>query len=205
MSGTATPAARRRLERLVLVVAVLVAVMAPCRGDAGETPSLTAIPYIRRTPVPLRTGAPTPVPTKLSEPAPAFGKVVYRAAKVGSFESLGVTVIACRHRDPAPRRFAVEFFDPLGNKMTLFGASVIPNVPAGKKIVFVTDATHHRNRDVIDVRASHLGGGTARVISDARVVHCTSKMRFDPGPRAKTYWRSTGLHREGAAAPSVDW
>src|SRR5204862_8170384 len=50
---------------------------------------------------------PSPVP----EPPPPFGHVVYRAARVAGFESLGITMIACRHRDPVPRRFAVQFFD----------------------------------------------------------------------------------------------
>ena len=58
--------------------------------------------------VPGAVLAATPVP----EPSPAVGRVVYRATRVASFESLGVTMIACRHRDPGPRMIAVEFFDP---------------------------------------------------------------------------------------------
>ena len=166
--------------------------------------------------IPQRSGGPTkvgsspvgpipPTPTAIPEPPPAFGRVIYRATKAGSFESLGITMIMCRHRDAAPRRFAVEFFDQLGKKMTLFGASVIPNVPPGRKIVFVSEASPFHNpdpkyRDLYDVKASHMAGGVARVVSDAKVVHCIGKMRFDPGALAKTYWRGMGFYREGVGA-----
>lgn len=154
---------------------------------------------------PIRS--PQPTPTRVPEPPPPIGRVVYRASKVGSYESLGVPVIACRHRDPAPRTIAVEFFDQLGRKVLVFGASTVPNVPPGKKVVFVSDATHYQNRDVVNIRLAHFGDGTARVLSDARILHCMAKMRFDPGARYSSYWRGMGLYREGVGATPlpVDW
>jgi hypothetical protein len=175
----------------------------PRRGFLLPGSALLAIAMMGATPA--RT--PPPTPTPVPEPPPAFGRVVYRASKVGSFESLGVPVIACRHRDPAPRTIGVEFFDRLGRKVLVFGANVIPNVPRGKKIVFVSDATYFPKRDVVDVRVGHFGDGTARIISDARIIHCLARMRFDPGALTPSYWRSAGLYREGVGATPVrvDW
>jgi hypothetical protein len=141
----------------------------------------------------------TPIP----EPQPPFGRVVYRASKAASFESLGISMIACRHRDQGPRTLGVEFFDRLGRKVSVFGPSVVPNWPPNKKIVFVSDPTYFKHRDVIDVRVSHLADGTARIISDAHVIHCRAKIRFDPGAGAKSYSRSMGLYREGVGATPV--
>ena len=61
-------------------------------------------------------GADAPYPSR-----GAVRRVIYRAAKVAGFESLGVTMIACRHRDPVPRRFAVQFFDRAGRQVSTFG------------------------------------------------------------------------------------
>ena len=145
---------------------------------------------------------PPPSPTRVPEPPVPFGAVIYRAAKVGSYESLGVTVIACRHRDRAPRRFAVEFFDPArgGVQVSVFGPHVANGVPPGKKIVFVSEGTYFKNRDVVNVKVGHLAPGTARVVSDARIVRCMGKMRFDPGPLVPTRWKGTGMVREGVGA-----
>jgi hypothetical protein len=145
--------------------------------------------------------SPRPSPSPVPEPPLPFGAVIFRAGKVGSFETLGVAVIACRHRDPAPRRFAVQFFDPMrgGVQVTAFGPKVV-EVPPGKKIVFVTDAEYFKNRDVTNMHVGHLGGGTARVISDARVVRCMGKMRFDPGPGRASRWTGTGMVRDGVGA-----
>ncbi len=151
--------------------------------------------------------SPQPTPTRVPEPPSAVGRVAYRASKAASYESLGVVVIACRHRDPVPRTIAVEYFDGLGRKVGVFGPSSIPNVPRGKKMVFVSDGTHYRNHDVIDVRVGHFVDGTARVLSDAHLIHCMAKMRFDPGILSATYWRSVGFYREdvGATPVPVDW
>jgi len=153
--------------------------------------------------VPGAVLAATPVP----EPSPAVGRVVYRATRVASFESLGVTMIACRHRDPGPRMIAVEFFDPAGKRVTLFGPNGTQSWAPGKKLLFVSDPTYFRARDVMDMRVSHLAGGTARVVSDARILHCRGKIRFDPGARRASYTRSIGLYRvtPGAIPPSVEW
>jgi hypothetical protein len=150
------------------------------------------------------TRSPQATPTAAPEPPPAFGRVVYRASKAASYESLGVPVIACRHRDSEPRRIAVEFFDDLGKKVLVFGPSVTGSVPAGKKTVFVSDALYYPHRDVINVSVAHFVNGTARVVSDARVIHCMAKMRFDPGALAPTYWRSMGLYRPDAGGTPVD-
>ncbi len=175
----------------------------------GATPQRTVRVLIGGA-TPVRS--PRPTPTAVPEPPPAFGRVIYRAVKAGSYESLGIAMIMCRHRDREPRRFAFELFDMYGNKVTLFATSVVPSVPPGRKIVFVTDGTPFRNpdakvRDLYDVRAAHMSGGVARVISDATIVHCMGKMRFDPGVGAKTYWRSMGIYREGVGATPapVDW
>jgi hypothetical protein len=178
-----TPAGVRGARRALASGLTLVALLSSAR--ANESPSPVATP--------------TPIP----EPSPAFGRVVYRASKAASFESLGISVIACRHRDPGPRTVGVEFFDRRGNKVGVFGPHVIPDWPPGKKIVFVSDSTYFKNRGVIDVRVGHLADGTARIISDARVIHCLAKIRFDPGARLKSYSRSMGLYREGVGATPV--
>jgi len=148
---------------------------------------------------------PTPAPSPSGEPPVPFGKVIYRATKAASFESLGVTVIMCRHFDPGPRRFMVDFFRPNGEKVGMFGP-YIAEVPPGKKLVFVTDGRYYRDRDVFDVRLGHLTGGPGRVISDAERVRCLGKIRFDPGARIPTYWRGIGFYREGEEPPEeVAW
>lgn len=140
------------------------------------------------------------------EPPLPLGAVIYRASEIVSLESLGVTVIACRHRDPVPRNFAVDFFDPAGKQVSVFGPSSAHRVPAGKKIVFVSDSYYFQKRDVIDVRLAHLPSGTARIASDARTVRCQGKIRFDGGARAPSYWRDIGLVRAGALpAPEPLW
>lgn len=145
----------------------------------------------------------TPIP----EPSPAVGRVVYRATKVASFESLGITMIACRHRDPEPRMIAVEFFEPDGKRVSLFGPNGLPRWAPGKKLLFVSDPTYFRHRDVIDMRVAHLPDGTARIVSDARILHCRGKIRFDAGVGRPSYMRSIGLYRvtPGATPPSVEW
>jgi hypothetical protein len=145
----------------------------------------------------------TPVPP----PPPTFGHIVYKASRAGSYESLGVPVIACRHRDPAPRKITVEFFDHMGKKVSIFGADTLPSVPPGKKVIFASEIGHFRNRDVVAVRVGHFSDGTARVVTDARIIHCMAKMLFDPGPSVPSYWRGMGLHREGTGATpeAVDW
>lgn len=149
--------------------------------------------------------SPAAVATPVPEPSPAVGRVVYRASKVASFESLGVTMIACRHRDPAPRMISVEFFDQAGNRVALFGPNTIPSWAPGKKLLFVSDPMYFQKRDVIDMRVGHLSGGTARIVSDARAIHCLAKIRFDAGVGRPSYIRSVGLYREGRAPAPVDW
>jgi len=151
--------------------------------------------------------SPAAVTTPVPEPSPAVGRVAYHASKVASFESLGVTMIACRHRDPAPRMISVEFFDPAGNRVTLFGPNTIPSWAPGKKLLFVSDPTYFQKRDIIDMRVGHLSGGTARIVSDARAIHCIAKIRFDAGAGRPSYIRSVGLYRErpGATPAPVDW
>jgi hypothetical protein len=146
---------------------------------------------------------PTPVPgTPIPEPTPDFGRVIYRAAKVASLESLGVTMVACRHRDPTPRRFALQFFDRLGRKIQAINEETSPAVAAGKKVVFVTDGMHFRNRsDVQNLRMGHLAIGGARVVSDASVVHCVGKIRMDAGANAPSYRDEIGLVRAGEPLP----
>ena len=142
--------------------------------------------------------APTPAP----EPAVPFGRVIYRAAKVAGFESLGVTMIACRHRDPVARRFAVQFFDRAGRQISTFGnIPASPPTPAGKKTVFVTDGTHFEGDDVLNLRLGHLSIGTARVVSDAEIVHCVGKIRMDAGARSPNYRDEIGFVREGQPLP----
>ncbi len=170
-----------RLACFVLAVSLCIALPARARADASPVATPTAVP----------------------EPPPSFGRVAYRASKAASFESLGVAMIACRHRDPQPRRIGVEFFDYLGRKVALFGPGVAFPWPPGKKIVFVSDNTYFLGREVIDMRVSHFSEGTARIISDARIIRCLAKMRFDPGARAKSYLRGVGLYREGVGATPV--
>lgn len=153
---------------------------------------------------PASSAAPTTRPSPLPEPSPAFGRVIYRAARVAGFEALGVAMIACRHRDPVPRRFAVQFFDRTGRVVSTFGAVTSPPTPAGKKVVFVTDGTPFTRRDdVLNVRLGHLALGTARVVSDARIVHCVGKMRMDAGMRTPSYRDEIGLVRAGTPLPSL--
>jgi len=149
--------------------------------------------------------SPAALATPVPEPSPAVGRVAYHASKVASFESLGVTMIACRHRDPAPRMVSVEFFDPAGNRVALFGPNTIPSWAPGKKLLFVSDPTYFPKRDIIDMRVGHLSGGTARIVSDARAIHCIAKIRFDAGVGRPSYIRSVGLYREGRAPAPVDW
>ena len=150
---------------------------------------------------------PTPTPvrgTPIPEPSPDFGRIVYRAAKVAGLESLGVTMVACRHRDEEPRRFALQFFDRLGRKIHSIDPETSPAVPAGKKVVFVTDGMYFTNRpDVQNLRLGHLSIGSARVISDATIVHCVGKMRMDPGVRAPSYRDEIGLVRAGQPLPKL--
>ncbi len=148
--------------------------------------------------------AATPMPSSspLPEPAVPFGRVVYRAARVAGFESLGIVMIACRHRDPVPRRFAVQFFDRRGNPVPTFGnIAASPPTPAGRKVVFVTDGLPFRGRDVLNLRLGHLGIGTARVVSDAKVVRCIGKMRMDGGIGSPSYRDEIGLVRAGEPLP----
>jgi hypothetical protein len=144
------------------------------------------------------SATPTPVP----EPAVPFGRVIYRAAKVAGFESLGVTMIACRHRDPVARRFAVQFFDRAGRQVSTFGnIPASPAAPAGKKVVFVTDGEHFEGDDVLNLRLGHLSIGTARVVSDAEVVHCVGKIRMDAGAQSPSYRDEIGFVRDGQPLP----
>ncbi len=156
---------------------------------------------VAAAPRPTATVAPAP---PSSAPPPAFGRVIYRAARVGGFEQTGVTMIACRHRDPVRRRFAVQFFDRAGRAVASFGATTSPPTPAGRKVLFVTDGTPFRRRgDVLNVRLGHLSLGTARVVSDARVVRCVGKMRMDGGLRTPSYREEIGLVRAGAPPPEL--
>jgi hypothetical protein len=151
------------------------------------------------TPSPTVTVTPTPIP----EPTPAFGRVVYRAARAASFESLGVTMIACRHRDAEPRRFVLQFFDPLGRPISMANRSVA-TIPPGKKILWVTDLMHFERRpDVTSLGIAHLSRGTARVVSDATIVHCVGKIRFDAGARMPSWRDEIGLTREGLPLPTM--
>lgn len=143
-------------------------------------------------------------PTPIAEPAVPFGRVIYRAARIGGLESLGITMIACRHRDPVPRRFAVQFFDPRGGLLSTFGdIPASPPTPAGKKLVFVTDGMPFEGDDVLNLRLGHVPRGTARVISDATVVRCIGKMRMDGGARLPSYRDEIGLVREGQPLPEL--
>ena len=195
----------------VLGVLAPVAVAIPDASPPTAAPATAIASTVASAPTPTRriwptiTLAPTSTPVPL--PPPPFGRVVYNASRAGSYESLGVPVIACRHRDPAPRKIGVEFFERLGKKVSVFGPDTVPNVPPGKKIIFVSDAGGYRQRDVVIVRVGHFGDGTARVVSDARIIHCMAKMRFKPGVLVPTYWRGMGLYRAdtGATPVPVDW
>jgi hypothetical protein len=170
----------------------------PTRTPRGERRPLVLAALL----VWATTTAATPSP--IPEPPVPFGRVVYRAARVAGFEGLGVTVIACRHRDPEPRRFAVQFFDRAGKPVSTFGnIAASPPIPAGKKVVFVTDIMPFVGRDVLNVRLGHLAIGTARVVSDARIVHCVGKLHMDPGPRSPSYRDEIGLVREGTPLPTL--
>ena len=143
-------------------------------------------------------------PTPLPEPSLPFGRVVYRAAKAASFESLGVMMIACKHRDPIARTFAVQFFDRAGRPIPAFGPPHSPPTPAGKKVVFVTDGLHFANRaDVLNLSVGHLAIGTARVVSNARIVRCIGKIRMDGGERRPSHREEIGLVREGEPLPDL--
>ena len=114
-----------------------------------------------------------------------FGRVVYRAARVAGFESLGVTMIACRHRDPEPRRFTVQFFDPQGRPVSMLGSAAFAAAAGRAKVVFVTDGMYFTHRaDVTNVVLGHLPMGTARIVSDAAIVHCIGKVRWMRGARS---------------------
>ncbi len=167
---------------------------------AGATFALVVL-----LPLPVVAGpdAPLPSPTRVPEPPPRLGRVIYRAAKVAGFESLGVTMIACRHRDPVPRRFAVDFFDDRGRPVSVFGVAASEPTPAGTKVLFVTDGMPFGNRTVVNVRLGHLAIGTARVLSDARVVHCIGKMRMDGGANAASARDEIGLVRAGRPLPAL--
>jgi len=145
---------------------------------------------------------PTPVAT---EPPVPFGRVVYRAARIAGLEGLGITMIACKHRDAVPRRFAVQFFDPSGRLVSQFGnIPASPPTPAGKKVAFVTDGMPFTNRpDLLNLRLGHLQRGTARVISDATVVRCMGRMRMDGGARLPSYREEIGLVRAGQPLPDL--
>lgn len=151
------------------------------------------------------TATPTPTATPVPEPTVPFGRVVYRAARIAGFESLGVTMIACRHRDAEPRRFTVQFFDPMGRPVSTFGTvRVPPPLPAGKKVVFVTDGMHFEHRaDVTNVALGHVPMGTARIVSDATIVHCVGKLRLDAGARSPSWRDEIGLVRAGTPLPSL--
>jgi hypothetical protein len=149
-----------------------------------------------------RDGLASPSPTP--EPTPPFGRVVYRIAKAASFESLGVMMIACRHRDPVPRRFAVEFWTDQGRRVQSFGQWSTGPVPAGKKVVFVGDGMHFANRpDVLDFQLGHFSIGAGWIASDARVVHCIGKIRMDGGVRQPSYREEIGLVRAGEPLPDL--
>lgn len=144
---------------------------------------------------------PTPAAT---EPPVPFGRVVYRAARVAGLESTGITMIACKHRDAVPRRFAVQFFDPSGRQVSQFGNIPASPAPAGKKVTFVTDGMWFKNRpDVSNLRLGHLQRGTARVISDATVVRCIGRMRMDGGLGSPSYRDEIGLVRAGQPLPDL--
>ncbi len=143
-------------------------------------------------------------PSPSAEPPVPFGRVVYRAAKIAGFESLGITMIACRHRDAVPRRFAVEFFDRQGKRVSTFGnIAASPPTTAGKKLLFVTDGLPFKGRDVLNIRLGHLSIGSARVVSDAEIVHCVGKMRLDGGPGGSSYRDEIGLVRAGTPLPRM--
>jgi hypothetical protein len=143
-------------------------------------------------------------PTPLPEPSLPFGRVIYRGSKAASFESLGVTMIACKHRDPLLRTFAVHFFDRAGRPVAAPGLAQSPPTPAGKKVVFVTDGMHFVGRpDVLNLQLGHLAVGTVRVVSNARVVRCIGKIRMDGGARLPSYREDIGLVREGQTLPDL--
>jgi hypothetical protein len=149
-------------------------------------------------------GAADPAPAATEQPPP-FGRVIYRAARIAGLESLGITMISCKHRDAVPRRFAVQFFDPNGRVVSQFGnIPASPPTPAGKKVAFVTDGMPFENRpDLLNLRLGHLQHGTARVISDATVVRCIGRMRMDGGLTLPSYREEIGLVRAGEPLPEL--
>jgi len=70
-----------------------------------------------------------------------------------------------------------------------------------RAVVFVTDGLPFVGRDVLNIRLGHLGTGTARVVSDAVIVHCIGKMRMDGGPGSPSYRDEIGLVRDGMPLP----
>jgi hypothetical protein len=56
---------------------------------------------------------------------------------------------------------------------------------------------------VTDVQLGHLGIGTGRIVSDARVVHCIGKIRMDGGVRMPSYRDEIGVVREGEPLPDL--
>lgn len=148
--------------------------------------------------------APPPTLAPVAASPLPFGRVIYRAAKIAGLESLGITMIACRHRDPVPRRFAVQFFDRSGRLQSTFGnIASSPPTPAGKKVVFVTDGMPFAGDDVLNLRLGNLAMGTARVVSDAVVVRCVGKMRMDGGVGVPSYRDEIGLVRDGEPLPDL--
>ena len=174
---------------------------ATIRLGLGCMLALVASSVCAATVTPTSASTATPVP----EPTVPFGRVVYRAGRVAGFESLGVTMIACRHRDPEPRRFTVQFFDPKGRPVSMLGVGrVTPPLPAGKKVLFVTDGMYFAHRaDVTNVVLGHLPMGTARIVSDAVIVRCIGKVRLDAGARSPSWRDEIGLVRAGVPFPAL--
>src|SRR5262249_11496735 len=86
---------------------------------------------------------------------------------------------------------------------TLANFTASPPTPAGKKVLFVTDGLPFAGRDVLNLRLAHLALGTARVVSDARVLRCIGKMRMDGGARTPSYRDEIGLVRDGMPLPKL--
>lgn len=147
-----------------------------------------------------------PRATPVAEPPPPFGRVVYRATKVGSFESLGVLVIRCRQKDGVPRRLQVDVFTTSGRPVPFFGTNRIDPWPSGAATTIVGDGRYYQNRpDVRSMRLGHLTAGTARVVSDARMIRCQGRMRFDGGWGLRTKWDGIGFAREGREPQAPTW
>jgi len=95
----------------------------------------------------------------------------------------------------------VQFFDRMGRSVASAGPPPSPLVPAGTKVVFVTDGMHFVDADVVNLRLAHLPIGTLRVVSDAEIVHCIGKIRMDPGERSPSYRDDIGFVRAGQPLP----